>query len=160
MFKTSAELRLENLALRQQLGVLRRSAPKRLRLTNADRAFWVSMKRVWARWDQVLMIVKPETVLAWHRKGFRLFWTWRVSRGRRGRPNNGRVVEVRELRGLHHYRYPRRKCIASRFDKLERRGVLRFQRTKIRPIHGPRFTVPISFMNNQCRAVGLRNTTQ
>jgi hypothetical protein len=63
MFKTSAELRLENLALRQQLGVLRRSAPKRLRLTKADRAFWVWMKRVWARWDQVLMIVKPETVL-------------------------------------------------------------------------------------------------
>jgi hypothetical protein len=87
MFKTSAELRLENLALRQQLGVLRRSAPKRLRLTNADRAFWVSMKRVWARWDQVLMIVKPDTVLASHRKGFRLFWTWRVRRGTPGRPN-------------------------------------------------------------------------
>ena len=67
-FKTSAELRLENVALRQQLGVLRRSAPKRLRLTKADRAFWVWMKRMWARWDQVLMIVKPETVLAWHRK--------------------------------------------------------------------------------------------
>jgi hypothetical protein len=62
--KTSAELRLENLALRQQLGVLRRSAPKRLRLTKADRAFWVWMKRVWPRWDEVLLIVKPDTVLA------------------------------------------------------------------------------------------------
>ena len=84
-FKTSAELRLENLALRQQLGVLRRSAPKRLRLTTADRAFWISMKGVCAHWDQVLMIVKPETVLAWHRKSFRLFWTWRVGRGKPGR---------------------------------------------------------------------------
>ena len=74
-FKTSAELRLENLVLLQQLGILRRSAPKRLRLTNADRTFWVSMKRVWARLDQALMIVKPETVLTWHRRGFRLFWT-------------------------------------------------------------------------------------
>jgi hypothetical protein len=61
-FKTSADLRLENLTLRQQLGVFRRSALKRLRLTTADRAFWVCMKRVWARWDQVVMIVKPETV--------------------------------------------------------------------------------------------------
>jgi len=95
MFKTSAELRLENLALRQQLGVLRRSAPKRLRLTNADRAFWVSIKRVWSRWDQVLMIVKPETVLAWHRKGFRLFWTWRVRRGKPGRPSIPQ--EIRDL---------------------------------------------------------------
>jgi hypothetical protein len=47
--KTSAELRLENLALRQQLGALRRSTPKRLRLTKADRAFWIWMKRVWRR---------------------------------------------------------------------------------------------------------------
>jgi putative transposase len=93
--RTSAELRLENLALRQQLAVLRRSAPKRLRLTKADRAFWVWMKRVWARWDEVLMIVKPDTVLAWHRKGFRLFWTWRVRCGRPGRPCIPK--EVRDL---------------------------------------------------------------
>src|SRR3982751_2217973 len=85
-FKTSAELRLENLALRQQLGVLRRSAPKRLRLTPADRVFWVGMKRVWSRWQDALMIVKPETVLAWHRKGFRLFWTWKIRHGKPGRP--------------------------------------------------------------------------
>jgi hypothetical protein len=70
MFKTSAELRLENLASRQQLAVLRQSAPKRLRLTKADRAFWVWMKRVWARWEEVLMIVKPDTVLAWLRNSF------------------------------------------------------------------------------------------
>ncbi len=94
-FKTSAELRLENLALRQQLGVLRRSAPKRLRLIKADRAFWVWLKSVWAHWDQVLMIVKPGTVLAWHRKGFRLFWTWRVRRGKPGRP--GIPLEIRDL---------------------------------------------------------------
>jgi putative transposase len=93
--KTSAELRLENLALRQQLGVLRRSAPKRLRLIPADRAFWVWIKRIWNDWDQALMIVKPETVLAWHRKGFRLFWTWRVRRGKPGRPSVAH--EVRDL---------------------------------------------------------------
>ena len=63
MFKASAELRLENLALRQQLGVLRRSAPKRLKLTPADRLFWVWLCRVWADWKSALMIVKPETAL-------------------------------------------------------------------------------------------------
>ena len=50
MLKTSAQLRLENLALRQQLAVLRRSAPKRLKLTPADRIFWVGLRRVWSDW--------------------------------------------------------------------------------------------------------------
>ncbi len=75
MLKTSAELRLENLALRQQLGVLRRSAPKRLKLTPADRLFWVWLRSLWSEWKSVLMIVKADTVVAWHRIGFRLFWT-------------------------------------------------------------------------------------
>ena len=59
MCKTSAQLRLENLALRQQLIVLRRSAPKRLRLTPADRIFWVWLRRLWRDWKSALMIVKP-----------------------------------------------------------------------------------------------------
>src|SRR5207237_6198167 len=86
LFKTSAELRLENLALRHQLGVLRRSAPKQLKLTPADRVFWVCLRRVWGDWKSALMIVKAATVIAWHRKGFRLFWTWKIRRGKRGRP--------------------------------------------------------------------------
>jgi hypothetical protein len=57
LFKTSVELRLENLALRQQLGVLRRSAPQRLKLTPADRVFWVWLRRVWGDWRSALMIV-------------------------------------------------------------------------------------------------------
>jgi len=95
MFKTSAQLRLENLALRQQLTVLRRSAPKRLKLTRADRIFWVWLRRVWSDWKSVLMIVKADTVIAWHRKGFRLFWTWRIHRGKPGRPRVPQ--EIREL---------------------------------------------------------------
>jgi hypothetical protein len=87
MLKTSAALRLENLALRQQLSVLRRSAPKRLKVTAADRIFWVWLRHVWGDWKSVLMIVKADTVVAWHRKGFRLFWTWKIHRGKRGRPS-------------------------------------------------------------------------
>jgi putative transposase len=95
LFQTSAQLRLENLALRQQLAVLRRSAPKRLKLTPADRIFWIWLRRVWADWKSALLIVPAETVVAWHRKGFRLFWTWKIHRGQPGRP---RVPpEVRDL---------------------------------------------------------------
>ena len=65
MLKTSAQLRLENLALRQQLTVLRRSAPKRLKLTPADRVFWVWLRRVWSDWKSALMIVKRHAVLLW-----------------------------------------------------------------------------------------------
>jgi putative transposase len=95
MFKTSAQLRLENLALRQQLAVVRRSAPKRLKLTPADRIFWVWLRRVWGDWRSALLIVKPETVVAWHRLGFRLFWSWKIRRGKPGRP--AVPPEVRDL---------------------------------------------------------------
>jgi hypothetical protein len=80
LFKSSAQLRLENIALRQQLAVLRRSAPKRLKLTPADRIFWVWLRRVWWDWKAALMIVKAETVVAWRRKGFRLLWTGNTPR--------------------------------------------------------------------------------
>jgi putative transposase len=95
MFKSSAQLRLENLALRQQLAVLRRSAPKRLKLTPADRIFWVGLRQVWAGWRSALLIVQAEMVVAWHRKGFRLFWWWKVRHGKPGRPAVPK--EVRDL---------------------------------------------------------------
>src|SRR5262249_27216282 len=75
-----ATLQLENLALRHQLGVLRRSV-KRPKLTSTDRLLWAWLCEVWIDWRSSLVIVNPETVIAWHRKGFRLFWTWKVRRG-------------------------------------------------------------------------------
>jgi len=93
--RSRAELQLENLALRQQINVLRRSIKKRPKLTSGDRLFWVSLSRLWRDWPSTLVIVKPETVLAWHRKGFRLFWTWKVRRGQPGRP--GIPPETRDL---------------------------------------------------------------
>jgi putative transposase len=85
---------LEKLALRHQLGVLRRSV-KRPELTSADRLLWTWLCEVWSDWRSALIIVKPETVVAWHRKGFRLFWTWKVRRGQPGRPAVPK--DVREL---------------------------------------------------------------
>jgi len=84
-FKSRAALQLENLALRHQLGVLQRSV-KRPKLAAADRLLWVWLSQAWGDWRSALVIVKPETVIAWHRKGFRLFWTWKSRRGKPGRP--------------------------------------------------------------------------
>lgn len=93
-FKSRATLQLENLALRHQLGVLRRSV-KRPKLTFADRLLWAWLCEVWSDWRSALAIVKPETVIGWHRKGFRLFWTWKVRGGQLGRPPVPK--DVREL---------------------------------------------------------------
>ena len=83
--RSRAALQLEVLALRHQLQVLQRTRPRRLRLANPDRWLWVVLLRLWTGWRTALVIVKPETVMGWHRRGFRLWWTWR-SRRRIGRP--------------------------------------------------------------------------
>jgi len=80
LLRDRSQLALENLALRQRLAILRRRVV-RPRLRHAERAFWVSLARVWDRWRSALIIVRPETVLRWHRQGFRYFWSWK-SRGR------------------------------------------------------------------------------
>jgi len=94
VFKSRAALHLENLALRHQLGVLHRSV-KRPKLTKFDRILWAWVCGIWSEWRSALVIVKPETVVAWHRKGFRLFWTWKVRHGQPGRPAVPK--DVREL---------------------------------------------------------------
>jgi putative transposase len=83
--RSRAVLQLEVLALRHQLQVLNRSRPRRLRLVPADRWLWTWLSRAWPAWRTALVIVRPETVLAWHRQDCRWFWT-RKSRRRVGRP--------------------------------------------------------------------------
>jgi putative transposase len=85
---------LENLALRHQLAVLQRTAP-RPRLRPSDRVFWVLLARLWHGWTEVIAIVQPETVIRWQRAGFRLVWTWKSRRYETGRP--AVAPEVRAL---------------------------------------------------------------
>lgn len=94
MFRCRTALHLEILALRHQLGVAQRSVRKP-KLKPADRLLWVGLCALWSDWRSALVIVKPETVIGWHRKGFRLFWSWKVRRGRTGRPSVS--IEVRDL---------------------------------------------------------------
>jgi hypothetical protein len=75
-FMCRTDLALEILALRQQVAVLKRKRP-RPKLKRMDRLFWTALRSFWSRWAQVLLIVKPETVVGWHRAGFRLYWRWR-----------------------------------------------------------------------------------
>jgi len=91
--RTRRELALENLALRQQLAVWKSRKP-RPRLTEMDRIFWVLLSRLWTGWRQSLQLVRPATVVGWHRQGFRRYWAWK-SRRRSGRP----VIST-ELRDL------------------------------------------------------------
>jgi hypothetical protein len=94
VFRTRAALQLEIIALRHQLGVLQRSV-KRPKFNRFDRFLWAWFCGAWNEWRSALCIVKPDTVIAWHRKGFRLFWTWKVRRGQRGRPPVSK--EIRKL---------------------------------------------------------------
>jgi len=94
-FQTRAALQVEILALRHQLTVLKRSHHGRLRLNSPDRLLWVWLSRFWSGWRSALVIVKPETVISWHRKGFRLYWRWKSRNGDPGRPTID--LEVRKL---------------------------------------------------------------
>ena len=93
ILKDRNKLILENLALRQQLAVQKQSI-KRPRLRNRDRLFWYMLSQLWIDWKSTLLIVKPETVVKWHRQGFKLFWRWK-SRSKPGRPKVSK--EIRDL---------------------------------------------------------------
>jgi putative transposase len=92
-FRSRADTAIELIALRQQVAVLKRKRP-RPTLNSLDRLFWITLRRFWPGWKNVLLVVKPDTVIGWHRAGFRLYWRWR-SRPRIGRPKI--TKEVRDL---------------------------------------------------------------
>ena len=85
VFRSRENLVLENLALRQQLAVFKHSH-RRPRVRNADRAFWGALKETWNKWADTLIIVAPDTVVRWHRRGFRYYWRWKSRPRRPGRP--------------------------------------------------------------------------
>jgi putative transposase len=74
-FRSQRDLILENLALRQQLGTLARRHTKP-QFTARDRFFWIALRRLWPGWRKALILVQPDTVIGWHRSGFRLYWKW------------------------------------------------------------------------------------
>jgi transposase InsO family protein len=98
LFKSRARLEMDILVLRQQINVLRRQAPKRLRLTNLDRLAFVWLYRLCPAVIDAVTLLRPETLLGWHRKGFRAYWRWK-SRSNGGRPRVRRDIRdlIREM---------------------------------------------------------------
>ena len=93
-FRTRAALQAEILALRHQLAVFQKNAPRRLRLHHCDRLTWVVLYRFWSGWRRCLEMVQPDTVLRWHRQAFAWHWT-RKSRRLPGRPEV--AANIRDL---------------------------------------------------------------
>ena len=94
LFVSRSNLILENLALRQQLTVQQRTI-KRPKLKRKDRIFWAWLSRIWPQWKSALIVVKPETVIKWHRRGFKLYWRWKSRPSKVGRPRISK--EIRDL---------------------------------------------------------------
>jgi hypothetical protein len=113
--RSRASLHLEILALRHQLAVVSRTRRPHLRLTSTDRVLWTWLSRTWPGWRSALHIVKPETVVGWHRRGFRLFWTWKSRRctGRPGVPADVRAL-IGELSTANPLWLPRRSTASCR----------------------------------------------
>src|SRR5258708_13113953 len=93
-FRPRAAVEAENLVLRHQLSVLRRKSPKRLAFGNVDRLVFTALYRVAPGVLDALKILKPQTVIRWHRAGFRTYWRWK-SRPRGGRPKT--AADIRPL---------------------------------------------------------------
>jgi hypothetical protein len=83
--RARVELQIENLVLRHQIEILKRTARKRARLSKTDRLIFTWLLRLWPKSAQLVRIVHPKTLVRWHRQGFRLYWRWK-SRRRGGRP--------------------------------------------------------------------------
>lgn len=94
VLRDRTELAAENLALRQQLAFLQQKS-KTPRLRRRDRIFWVWLSRIWTGWRSVLLIVQPDTVVGWHRLGFKLYWRWKSRASKVGRPKF--EVEIQRL---------------------------------------------------------------
>jgi hypothetical protein len=94
LFKSRARLEMEILVLRQQINVLKRQAAKRPRLTKIDRLVFVWLYRLCPAVIDAVTIVRPETLVGWHRAGFRAYWRWK------SRPRGGRPKTCKEIRDL------------------------------------------------------------
>ena len=95
LFRSRRDLLLENLALRQQLAVLKQRRPQP-RFASSDRLFWMVLRRLWRGWKRALILVQPETVVRWRRAGFKAYWSWLS----RHRTRMSRRCVSKELRNL------------------------------------------------------------
>jgi putative transposase len=152
-FRSRTAIALEILALRQQLAVLKRKRP-RPRLSPLDRLFWTALRTTWSRWRDALVIVTPETVVGWHRAGFRLYWRWK-SRPRGGRPRVSPEVRALIRRLAQENAGWGAPKIHGELQKLgfvlSERTVARYlSRTRVRGDAAKKW---LAFLHNHCKAI-------
>src|SRR5713226_8972903 len=129
--RSRRDLTLENLVLRHQLQVALRTNPHP-RLRAPDRVLWVGLRRLWPEgWRQHLRVVQPETVLRWHRKGWRLYWTWKSRTRARSAPPQHRTegahrTNLTRESTLGHRAHSRGAAEAGRPAPRRRSGYLNF----------------------------------
>src|ERR1700686_1485165 len=122
-FKSKLRLQAENAVLRHQLNVVRRRLPGRVRLTNHNRWFFIQLYRWVPSIMKVLTIIRPETLVRWHRAGFRSYWRWRARADRHGAARIDPADERRKS-ALARATYPRRTAQARVSSRaVERRQV-------------------------------------
>jgi transposase InsO family protein len=150
-----ADIYLENIALRRQVKNFKREKP-RPRLSRFDRIFWVWLRRLWGRWLDALIIVKPETVVRWHRKGFKLYWKY-ISRPGKKKGRKKLTKEVRQLireMAMNNptWRAPRihGELLKLGFDVCER-SVSRY--IPRRPPDGDKIKKWLAFLNNHRKGI-------
>ncbi len=128
-FRTKSSLEAENAALRQQMIVLRRKLRGRVKFSNGDRLFFAWLYRLFPSISRVMLIIRPDTLVRWHRAGFRHYWRWK-SRGRIGRPRPPRhagsiapcwLPLLLALEVARPYRPAARRPGASRFNQTDGR---------------------------------------
>ena len=152
-FRSRADIALELLALRQQVAVLKRKRP-RPRLSLLDRLFWTVLRTTWSRWRDALVVVKPETVVGWHRAGFRRYWRWK-SQPRGGRPRI--LPEVRAL--IRRLAQENAGWGAPKIHgELQKLGFVLSERTVARylsrtPVHGDAAKKWLAFLHNHREAI-------
>ena len=129
--RSRRNLVVENLALRQQLATL--ASRRRPAIQPADRLFWIVLRRFWSGWAESLAIVQPDTVVRWHRAGFRIYWNWLSRRGgRSGRPFLPHDVRalIRQMATENHWGAPRiRGELLRLVFSLSERSVSRYLRS-------------------------------
>jgi len=129
--RTRRDLVVENLALRQQLATL--AGRRHPVIRPADRLFWILLRRLWSGWAESLAIVRPDTVVRWHRAGFRVYWNWLSRRGgRSGRPSLPHEVRalIRRMATENHWGAPRIHGELLRLGiQLSERSVSRYLRS-------------------------------
>src|SRR6266700_2902407 len=120
LFRSRRQLEVENLFLRHQLNIAMRRAPHRLRLRTSERALLVLMTWLWPSLLGLSRLVQPDTILRWHRAGFRVYWRWK-SRGRPGRPSVSRELRASMVNSSSlASRLPSRRCPSTWADVQDR----------------------------------------